>query len=69
MTMAFYRVYSISHGHTMAAHVLECENDVAALEKARELLSASSHQLLVIWQDDRKVGLIERTSSQFNRRA
>jgi hypothetical protein len=59
--MTFYRFYLQRNGHAFVAEVLECESDGAALEKARELLALSTmFHLMEVWQDSRKVGVVER---------
>ena len=57
---SFYRFYFMNHGCTVAAEVLECNSDGAALEKAKELFSERSVGTTVVWQGTRKVGIIER---------
>jgi hypothetical protein len=49
MTAGFYRFFFMSHGHSIAAEVLECEGDAAALEKARQLISNSNFSVMEIW--------------------
>jgi hypothetical protein len=45
---------------TVNAEVFQCDGDVAAVEKAKELLDASSFTLMEVWQGTRKVGIVER---------
>ena len=61
MTVSFYRFFFMTHGHTVAAEVLECDGDSTAVEKAKELLAASSFSTMVVWQGTRRVGVVERT--------
>ena len=63
MTVDSYRFYFKSDDQTVAADVLECDGDGDALEKAKQLLSASQFETMEIWQGTRKVGNIERNSS------
>jgi len=50
-------------GRTVAAEVLQCDSDGAAIEKAKELLAASTHARMVVWQGTRKVGIVENGSA------
>jgi len=61
MTASYYRFYLQRNGHTFAAEVLECESDAAAVEKAKELLAASTmFHFMEVWQGSRKVGVVDR---------
>lgn len=56
--MPTYRVYTLSkdeHIHS-APRLLECADDEAAMQKARQFLDG---QALEIWDEKRKVGRIE----------
>jgi hypothetical protein len=56
----YYRFFFMSHGRTIAAEVLECDGDAAALEKAQQLISNSNFNAMEVWQEDRRVGDVER---------
>lgn len=62
MNLAFYRFFFVNHGSTVAAEVLQCDGDSAAMEKAKALLSESSFSVMVVWQGTRKVGVVEKSS-------
>ena len=63
MNVSFYRFFFKSHGATVAAEVLQCDGDSSAVEKAKELLSASAFNTMEVWQEARKVGIVERSST------
>jgi hypothetical protein len=48
---------------TVAAEVFQCHGDSSAVEKAKELLSASAFNAMEVWQGSRKVSIVERNSS------
>lgn len=60
MTTSYYRFFFMSYGHAIAAEVLECDCDAPALEGAKQLISHSNFNVIEIWQEDRKIGDIER---------
>jgi hypothetical protein len=63
MDLSFYRFIFKSHGASVAAEVFRCDGDSAAVEKAKQLLSASAFNNMEVWQDTRKVSIVERSSS------
>jgi hypothetical protein len=40
--------------------VLKCREDTAAIEKAKRLLSTLRFEMVVVWDGDRQVGMVER---------
>ena len=63
MASSHYRMYFMRAGHTYAAEVVECDGDGVAIEKAKELLTASEFSTMEVWQGSRKVGFVERAPS------
>jgi hypothetical protein len=63
MNLSFYRFFFKNNGATVAAEVFQCDGDSAAVEKAKQLLGASTFNTMEVWQGTRKVGIIERPSS------
>jgi hypothetical protein len=58
MQMSEYRVYIIgSDGHFIRAIQLDCADDKAAIESAKQLVNGHDVEL---WQLDRKVAKFER---------
>jgi hypothetical protein len=58
MQMSEYRVYVIgSDGHFIRAIQLDCADDKAAIESAKQLVNGHDVEL---WQLDRKVAKFER---------
>jgi hypothetical protein len=62
MNLSFYRFFFKSHGATVAAEVFRCDGDSPAVEKAKQLLSASAFNTMEVWHGSRKVSTIERSS-------
>lgn len=60
MTVESYRFYFKNNEQSVAADVVECDGDGDAVEKAKQLLSASQFEIMEIWQGSRKVGIVER---------
>ena len=60
MNLSFYRFFFRRDGMTFGAEVFQCDGDVAAIEKAKELLGQSSFALMEIWEGTRRVGIVER---------
>ena len=60
MNVSFYRFFFRQHDITVRAEVFECDGDAFALEKTKELLGNSQHGLVEVWQDTRKVGIVEK---------
>lgn len=50
MNLSFYRFFFITDGRTIAAEVLQCDGDGAAIEKAKQLLATSCHAQMVVWE-------------------
>jgi hypothetical protein len=60
--MPEYRVYLVGHdGHFQRSVPLECPNDDAAKEQAKQLVDGHDVEL---WQRDRKVALFQHKSKQ-----
>ena len=56
--MPTYRIYAVSkdeHIHS-APRLIDCADDEAAMQKARQLLDG---QALEVWEEKRKVGRLE----------
>ena len=52
-----------SDGSSAAFEVLECDDDLAALEAARRVLGDHRSSIeVVIWQGERRVGAVSRVS-------
>lgn len=60
MPVSLYRFYFIRDGRAFVPEIAERDDDGAAVEKAKELLSNSMFGLMEIWQDSRKVRVVER---------
>jgi hypothetical protein len=57
--MADYRVYVIgSDGHFVKSIHLDCADDKAAIESAKQLIDGADIEL---WQRDRKIATFDRT--------
>lgn len=63
MNLSFYRFFFRRDGMTVNAEVFQCDGDTAAIEKAKELLGASSVATMEVWQGSRKVGVVEKGQS------
>jgi hypothetical protein len=63
MNLRFYRFFFRRDGMTISAEVCQCDGDVSAIVKAKELLGQSSFAVMEVWQDTRKVGIVERGSN------
>jgi hypothetical protein len=60
--MADYRVYSIGNdGHAFEAILLDCPDDKAAIESAKQLINDHDIEL---WQRDRRIAKFERRPEQ-----
>ncbi len=56
--MTFYRVYFIGNdGHFVSVIELDCPNDNAAIESARQFINGHDIEL---WQEDRKIAKLDR---------
>ncbi len=56
--MTFYRVYFIGNdGHFVSVIELDCPNDHAAIESARQFINGHDIEL---WQEDRKIAKLDR---------
>jgi hypothetical protein len=56
--MTYYRVYFIGNdGHFMSVIELDCPNDNAAIESARQFINGHDIEL---WQEDRKIAKLDR---------
>ena len=63
MNLSFYRFFFRRDGTTVDVEVLQCDGDASAIEKAKEMLGRSSFTLMEVWQDTRKVGIVEKGSA------
>ena len=56
--MTFYRVYFIGNdGHFVSVIELDCHNDNAAIESARQFINGHDIER---WQEDRKIAKLGR---------
>jgi hypothetical protein len=62
MASTSYTFNLIKHGRTLATELMECDDYGYAMQKAKELLSASTFDSVEVWQNTLKVGVVERRS-------
>jgi hypothetical protein len=56
--MTYYRVYVIGpDGHFETAHILECDDDAAAIQAAKQYVDGHDVE---VWQQDRRITRLER---------
>jgi hypothetical protein len=56
--MTYYRVYFIGNdGHFVSAIELDCPNDNAAIESAKQFINGHDIEL---WREDRKIAKFDR---------
>ena len=54
MASSSYRFHLIKHGRTLATELMECDDDGDAMQKAKQLLSASTFNSVEVWQNTPK---------------